>query len=247
MNQEPKRNDWDFIRHLEELRRRIFFSLLIWLSASGLAYWLLSRYSLKILLYPFKGRIEHLVYLTPIEPFLALVKLALVAGLILSLPFLLYQVWTFLRPGLYTSERRPVLGFIFIFFLLFFAGCAFCYFLVMPPGLKFLLSLAPPGLEPFITFNSYLTFMLLFVLGFGLIFTLPGIIILLGRLGIVKSSFLRKQRKYFLVLAFVIGAIVTPSPDAFSMVLMAVPLIVLYEISIVLVTLFEKKMVSTGG
>ena len=247
MNQEPKKNDWDFIQHLEELRRRIFTALLIWFSASGLAYWLLSRYSLKILLYPFKGRVEHLVYLTPIEPFLALVKLALVAGLMLSLPFLLYQVWAFLRPGLYHSERRPVLGFIFFFSFLFFAGCAFCYFVVMPPGLKFLLSLAPPGLEPFLTFNSYLTFLLLFVLGFGLIFTLPGIILLLGRLGIVKASFLRKQQKYFLVLAFVIAAIVTPSPDAFSMVLMAVPMIILYEVSVVLVALFEKRRVSKEG
>ncbi|MBU2495628.1 MAG: twin-arginine translocase subunit TatC [Candidatus Omnitrophica bacterium] len=241
MNQPPKRNDWDFIRHLEELRRRIFSSFLIWLSASILAYWVVSRYFLKILLYPLKGKVEQLVYLTPVEPFFTLIKLALAAGLLLSLPLLLYQAWSFLRPGLHPPERKPVLGFITSFFFLFYGGCAFGYFVVLPPGLKFLLSVAPPGLQPFLSFNSYLTFLLIFILGFGLVFTLPDVILLLGRLGIVRSQFLRRQRRIFIILAFVIAAVITPSPDAFTQTLMALPLVLLYEISIVLVTLSEKR------
>lgn len=246
MNQPLKRSDWDFFRHLEELRRRIFGSLLIWLSASILAYWIISRYLLEILLYPLKGKVGQLVYLTPVEPFFTLVKLALVAGLLLSLPLLLYQVWAFLRPGLHPSEYKPVLGFVASFFFLFWGGCAFGYFVVLPPGLKFLLSVAPPGLQPFLSFNSYLTFLLIFILGFGLVFTLPDAVLLLGRLGIVHSQFLRRQRKFFVILAFVIAAVITPSPDAFTQSLMALPLILLYEVSIVLVTFSEKGRILRG-
>ncbi len=241
MNQPPKKSDWDFIQHLEELRRRIFGSLLIWLSASILAYWIISRYFLKILLYPLKSRVGELVYLTPVEPFFTLIKLALAAGLLLSLPLLLYQVWAFLRPGLHPAERKPVLGFIASFFFLFWGGCAFGYFIVLPPGLKFLLSVAPAGLHPFLSFNSYLTFLLIFILGFGLVFTLPDAVLLLGRLGVVNSQFLRRQRRIFVILAFIIAAVITPSPDAFTQSLMALPMIILYEISVFLVTLTEKR------
>ena len=240
MSRTSKRIDWDVIRHLEELRHRIFGSLLAWLCASILAYWIISRYFLKVLLYPLKGRVGELVYLTPVEPFFTLIKLSVAAGLLISLPLLLYQVWAFLRPGLHSAERKPVLGFIASFFFLFWGGCAFGYFIVLPPGLKFLLSVAPAGLRPFLSFNSYFTFLLVFILGFGLVFTLPGAALLLGRLGIISAQFLRNQRRVFIIAAFIIAAVITP-PDAFTQVMLALPIIVLYEVSIILVGLAEKN------
>jgi len=217
----------------------VLWFLAAWLAASLAIYRVTVRHFDLVLLHPMRGRADFLVYLTPYEPFFALVKLALAAGFLLALPFFLYQAWAFLESGLKPAERRPLLAFMAGFLLLFLSGAAFSYFLVLPASLRFLLGVAPAGLRPYLSFNSYLTFLIIFVLGFGLIFTLPGFIVLLARFGVVSAAQLSAGRKFFWVAAFLLAAVITPTPDAFTQVLMALPLLLLYEIALFFVRLFR--------
>jgi sec-independent protein translocase protein TatC len=165
-------------------------------------------------------------------------KVALIAGAFLVLPVLLFQVWGFIAPGLLPHERKFALPFVILSTLMFFVGASFALKVIVPFAVKFLVSYKTANLVPTLSVNRYVDFILKFTLAFGLVFELPLALTLGTRLGLVTPEFLSKNRKYAILLCFVAAAILTPTPDAFNQLLMAGPLILLYEAGIVASRLF---------
>ena len=166
-----------------------------------------------------------------IAPFFVPLKVTLMAAFLLTLPHTLYQVWAFVAPALYQNEKRLVFPLVLSSFLLFAAGMAFAYFLVFPVVFKFLTSMTPDGVNMATDIDKYLSFILGMFVAFGMTFEVPVVVVLLQRMGVVSVEQLQKARPFVIVVAFVIAAIVTP-PDVISQTLLAVPLIVLYEVGI---------------
>jgi sec-independent protein translocase protein TatC len=181
-----------------------------------------------------------LVFTHPIDKFMAHLKVTVLAGVMVSAPIWLYQAWQFVAPGLYAHERRYSLVFIASGTLLFLVGTSFAYFLVLPAAFHFLLSFGGQTDRPMITIENHLSFVTSMMLVFGFAFELPLVIVVLGAIGIVDQKFLREKRRIMIVILAVVSAIVTP-PDAMSMLSLLVPLIILYEISILLVGAMHKK------
>ena len=168
-------------------------------------------------------------------------KLALVCGAVLASPVIFLQIWRFVSPGLYYHEKRIVVPFTIISTLCFVSGAAFGYFVAFPPVFHFLLGYSSAFLEPMPAVDEYFSLALRLFLAFGLIFELPVFMVFLGKIGLVNRPFLVKNRKYAVLIAFVLAAIITPTPDVVNQLLMAVPLILLYEVSIVAVAVFARK------
>lgn len=181
-----------------------------------------------------------MTFIEPAEALFVSLKVSFFAGIIISLPVVIYQVWSFISPGLVKKERRYTLPFVIIATIFFLGGVAFAYFVILPLGLKFLLTFGARYWKPNITVGNYLSFSLKLMFAFGAVFELPLVITFLSMLGIVTPKQLSKNRKYVFLLCFIIGAILTP-PDIFTQVLMAIPLMVLFEISIVAAKIFEKR------
>jgi sec-independent protein translocase protein TatC len=182
-----------------------------------------------------------LVFTSPTEAFWVQMKVALMAGLFLAAPAILWQVWRFVEPGLHRHEKKYAVPFILIGSLLFIGGGAFSLFVVTPYALNFLLSYARPGLTPMITLQNHVDFLLKFTLAFGIVFELPLAITLLARMGVVSAQLLARNRKYAILGAFVVSAVLTPTPDVFNQTLMAGPLILLYEVGIVSARIFGRR------
>ena len=225
--------DYAFIQHLEELRRRIIYCLLFIVAAAFISYPFIN----KILFFLAKP-LGKMVFIQPVEAFVTYIKLALFCALFISLPFIIYQIWAFISPGLKKNEKRYALLFAPLGFLLFIIGCAFAYFVIIPFGIKFLLGFQSAWLVPMITVSSYITFFCIMILIFGCVFQLPVVILLLGKLGLIDPITLRRNRKYVILVIFVIAAIITP-PDVITQIMISLPLILLYEISILLVSLLK--------
>jgi len=181
-----------------------------------------------------------LIFIHPTEAFIAYIKLAFFTGILLGAPFVLYQIWRYLVPALYEHERRYFRGSVIFGTFLFFAGVAFAFIVVMPIGIKFLIRMGGPQLQAIFTISNYISFSMLFLLSFGIIFELPIILYVLVKLGVVSRAFLKAKRKYVLVLVFATAAIITP-PDPFSQIVTAIPLLLLYELSIFLARFAERK------
>jgi len=227
---DPK--EMPFLDHLEELRRRILISLGVTF-VFMIAFIPLSGFFLDILTLP-NDRLKEpaqLIYLKPAGIMMVRMEIGLVAGLIAALPVIFYQLWKFIAPGLMPKERRMVLPTIAITTFCFLVGSAFCYFVVIPTILPFLYSMGTETIKPQINISEYIGFLLRMILVSGLIFELPVLSYFLSRLGILKPEFMKKYRRYAIVVIFIFAAIVTP-PDPVSQILMAIPLTVLYEISI---------------
>jgi sec-independent protein translocase protein TatC len=175
------------------------------------------------------------------DPFFVYLKVAFITALLIALPYVLYQVWLFVRPGLHEHERRHTAPFIVAATMLFYAGAAFAYFLVFPAAFQFFLSYSTAELKPMISIREYVYLAILLMLAFGVVFETPIVILFLGLLGVFSSATLRKGRRYFVVLAFIIAAILTPTPDVINQTLMAVPMLIFYEVGILLLAIFEKK------
>lgn len=246
--------------HLGELRKRILTAL----AAVFIAFLVTFTYSeeiFKLVMFPLKYNLDFsvremymrfvpqdklhdtkLVFLAPAEAFWMNLKVAFVAGLMLALPVIFLQLWKFISPGLLSKEKKYVLPFIFLATLLFMAGASFCFFIVLPFALGFLLTYKVGDfLMPMLSVGQYVDFCLKFILAFGAIFELPIVIIFLTKMGIVTPKTLAKNRKYAVLIAFIAGGILTPTPDAFNQTLMAVPIIILYEIGIWISPLFTPK------
>ena len=174
------------------------------------------------------------------EKFMAHVKVSFLAGVIFTSPLWLYQVWKFIAPGLYVKEKRYALGFIFSGILLFVGGAAFAYWIVFPFAFKFLLTFGGEIDKPIITINEYLDFVFKFFLAFGVTFELPVILTFLGIMGLIDHKFLSKNRRWAIVIMAVVAAVITP-PDAISMLSLLAPLVLLYELSVVLVRIFGQQ------
>ena len=159
----------------------------------------------------------------------------------LTAPWTLYQIWKFISPGLYQREKRYVLPFVLTSTLLFVGGVVFAYFLALPPAFGFFVEFSSDTLRPMFTMREYLSFALKLLLAFGVSFELPVFIFFMAKLGIVNSRMLSRQRRYAILVIFVVAAILTPSPDAFTQCIMAIPLMVLYELSIYVAKWAEKK------
>ncbi|RPI33268.1 MAG: twin-arginine translocase subunit TatC, partial [Nitrospiraceae bacterium] len=158
-----------------------------------------------------------------------------------ALPIISYQVWKFISPGLLANEKRYLIPFLLSSTALFLAGSLFCFVIVLPFAMTFLLGYKIGTLTPMISVGSYIDFCLKFILAFGAIFELPLVIIFLTKFGIVSPRSLAKNRKYAILVSFIVAAVLTPTPDAFNQCLMAVPIIVLYEIGILLSMLIHRK------
>ena len=224
------------IAHLTELRSRLIKSLIAVAVGSVVGYC-------------FIGDIMHyltlpagkLYYMQPSEAFFTYIKVAIVAGFLLALPVVFYQAWRFFLPAL-TRKERLVLGLVVpISVLLFFAGLAFSFFLVLPAGIRFFMSFGNGELEALFSINRYFDFVISFVLPFGFVFELPLIITILGKIGILSSRFLGKYQRIVIFLSFILGAIITPTPDIFTQSMIALPMIVLYEVGYLIVRFALRK------
>jgi len=229
-----------FMEHLGELRVRIVRALIGLLVGLGIAL-PFSQYVVDYLARPIQATGNTLVFLAVTEAFWVQMKVALIAGLFLASPVVLWQVWSFVSPGLYAHEKKYAAPFVIIGSLLFIGGGAFSLKIVTPYAVTFLLSYARPGLQPMISVGLYIDFLLKFTLAFGLIFELPLAITLAARMGVVTPKTLARNRKYAVLGAFIAAAILTPTPDAFNQTLMAGPLIVLYEVGILCARIFARK------
>src|SRR5881296_3150203 len=162
-------------------------------------------------------------------------------SLVFAAPAILWQVWAFIAPGLHAHEKKYAAPFVIIGSLLFLGGGAFSLFVVTPYAIQFLLSYARPGLKPMITLQNHIDFLLKFTLAFGAVFELPLALTILARVGVVNAKMLARNRKYAILGAFIAGAVLTPTPDAFNQALMAGPLILLYEVGIICARIFGRK------
>ena len=229
-----------FMEHLGELRTRIVRSLMGLLVGLGIAL----PFSQKIVDYlarPVRATGNNLVFLSLTEAFWVQMKVAVIVGLFIAAPAILWQVWAFVAPGLHQHEKKYATPFVLIGSVLFIGGGAFSLKVVTPYAITFLLSYSRPGLQPMISIGSYVDFLLKFTLAFGLVFELPLAITLLARMGIVTPAMLAKNRKYAILGAFIAAAILTPTPDAFNQTLMAGPLIILYEVGIICARIFGRR------
>jgi len=177
---------------------------------------------------------------SPTLPFMLKIYVALAAGFILALPMVLYQIWAFVAPGLLRKERRLVFPILSLTMVCFLAGGAMAYFVVIPLALRFLQLMAPPNIRADINIMDYIRFVIRLILVFGLMFELPVITLLLAKIGIITPRFLKRYRSYAIILIFVIAAFLTP-PDPFTQMAMAVPLILLYEVSILFAWIASRK------
>ena len=229
-----------FMEHLGELRTRIVRSLLGLLVGLCIAL-PFSQQIMDYLAKPARDTGHNLVFLTLTEAFWVQMKIGLIAGLFIASPAVLWQVWRFISPGLHANEKKYAAPFVIVGSLLFIGGGVFSLKVVTPFAIQFLLSYERPGLQAMISIGGYVDFLLKFTLAFGAVFELPLVITILARLGIVSAKTLAKNRKYAVLGAFIVGAVLTPTPDMFNQTLMAGPLIVLYEVGIVCARIFGKR------
>jgi sec-independent protein translocase protein TatC len=179
-----------------------------------------------------KSQTIKLIYTAPHEAFFTYMKVSFIAGLGLATPVILFEIWCFIAPGLFENEKRYAIPIVFISSVFFLGGALFGYFLVFPVGFQFFTSFASDYISPMISTREFLTFTNRLLLGFGLIFELPIFAFFLAKLGLITSKFLKRQRRIAVVVIFIVAAVLTPGPDVFSQLMMAGPLLILYELSI---------------
>ncbi len=250
MNESSSNTSQTLISHLTELRKRLVYCL-IFIGILMIGAWEFADTLLEWLIHPLQvamaetGGTQRLIMTGLTEGFVTHLKIACFTGFFMGIPFILYQGWAFVAPGLYFKEKRLVWPFLVASPFMFALGASFVYFLVMPNAWPFFLGFqtgaAQTGLaiQMEARLNDYLNLIMSFLIAFGLVFQLPVILVLLGQGGIVSSGMLRKGRRVAVVLAFVAGAVLTP-PDVLSQLSLAVPIVVFYEISILIIAAIER-------
>jgi len=231
-----------FTSHLDELRTRLI-RVFIAVGVGFVIAFGFKEYLFDILVHPLVNVMkegETLIYTGLPEAFFTYLKVAFLTGLMVASPLILYQFWMFVAPGLYKNERRMMVPIVVLSSFFFVGGALFGYFVVFPWGFKFFLGFATETIRPLPSMKEYFGFSAKLLLAFGLVFELPLVLTFMAKLGIVSVEFLKKNRKYALLLFFAGAAILTP-PDVVTQVLMALPLMVLYEVSIVGAKIFGKK------
>lgn len=222
--------DMTLTEHLQELRGCLIKSIAALILGTGC-----SVYFLQDIMDILTAAAKELYYMRPAEAFMIYMKVALLSGLILSSPFILYELYSFVRPALTLRERHFTLICIPLSLVLFITGMLFSYSFVFPRGLEFFLGFAAGKVNPLISMESYLDFMLMLVVPFGFAFNVPVVLTLLAYLNIVSAKMLMKYQRHVILVAFIIAGVIMPTPDIITQTLLAVPLILLYEVSIVII------------
>src|SRR6476661_3579552 len=235
-----------FLDHLEELRWRIIWSLIAVVLGVVAAFIVLQQFDIfKFLEGPILPYLagNKLKYTHPGDPLSVLITASFSIGIVLALPVIIYQVWAFLAPALYKHEKRVVLPVIFGAIVLFVSGVALSFYVVLPLAIGWLMKIAAntDALEPMITYREYFSFAVNMSLAFGLCFELPIVILLLATLGLVTPEFLRKYRRHAVVLCVVAGALLSPGDLVWTTLLLAAPLYLLYELSVVLTVVVYRR------
>ncbi len=235
-----------FTDHLEELRKRLINCLIAIGIGFGISYYFAENI-FKFISAPLQQILpqgSNFIFTGLTDAFFTYMKLSFYTGIFFASPVILHQVWRFVAPGLYENEKRYAIPFIFFGTLLFIIGIAFGYYIVFPVAFKFFVSYTTDSIKILPSLKEYLSFSCTFLLAFGVIFEIPIFLFFLERIGIVKEKQLRSNRKYAILIAFILGAVLTPTPDVVNQTLMAGPIIILFEISLVMIKLFGKKKVS---
>jgi sec-independent protein translocase protein TatC len=231
-----------FLSHLEELRSRLIKSAIA-IGAGFVLCYVFAEELFNILISPLKDKLPEgkgLIFTNLPEMFFIYLKTAFIAGILLATPVIFYQMWKFIAPGLYQNEKRYIVPFVLSSTVLFVGGALFGYFVVFPFGFRFFLGYATEYIQALPSVKEYFSLSSKLLLAFGVVFELPVVIFFLSRMGLVTVPFLKKNRKYALLVAFAFGAILTP-PDVVTQCMMAGPLVLLYEIGIIVAAIGSRK------
>ena len=232
-----------FTSHLEELRKR----LIICFVAVGIGFIVSYAFSERIFKVLMKPLLEAmppggtLIFTGLTEAFFIYFKVSLLAGIFIASPVILYQIWSFVSPGLHEKEKKYAFSFVVFSTVFFVGGALFGYFVVFPSSFKYLMSFATDTMRPLPSAKEYLSLSTGLLFAFGIVFELPVFVFFLSKIGIVNAKMLASKRKYAIVIIFIVSAILTPTPDVVDQLMMAVPLLLLYEVSIWVVKVFGEK------
>ena len=231
-----------FWEHVGELRTRIVWGVAGAAVAVGVAFafW---RWTYAVLLWPLRNAAPEveLNFLSPQEPFVISIRLAVAGGLVLASPWILAQAWLFIAPALYPAEKRRIAPVLPVVLSLFIAGVAFVYFILLPVSLGFLIGYAPDAANPMLTQDRYFGFVTALCISGGLLFELPAVMAVLGWLGLVEARWLWERSGWALVVLMVLAAVVTPTGDAFNMLVLTAPLMALYLVGVLIVWLIRRR------
>lgn len=225
------------VEHLSELRRRVIFVIIVFIGATLVSY----NFSEPIIRSIIEMAPEmKLVFISPSELFMANLKIAILMGLVIASPVILTNLWLFVSPALEKGQKRAIIVALSIGGVFFVLGAYFAFRIVLPTILQFFMGFKIPEIEEMISFNSYLTLVVNTMLSFGIVFEMPSIMMILTKLGLIKVAFMKRYRKYVILVIFVVGALLTP-PDVISQVMIAVPMLVLFETGLLLSSMIERK------
>jgi sec-independent protein translocase protein TatC len=217
-----------FWEHIGELRKRIIY-IILFLIPSFIFSFIFSDYILTIISKP----VGDLYFFSPIEAFSVKLKLSFLCSIFISFPFIIYQIWKFIEPALYSNEKKILIIGLISSLILFYSGSLLSIFIITPIGVKFLMSFSTENLKALIRANDYLNFLLFMTLSFGFLFQIPIVMTILSAFKLINPKFYSRNRKIIILLIFIISAIITPTVDAFSMLLLVIPLIIIFEIGII--------------
>lgn len=229
------------VEHLGELRKRVVISFIAIIVGSFVSYNFIDEIT-NFIVKPAKGL--EFIYLSPPELFIAYIKISLILGLIVSSPIILFQIWKFIKPGLKDNEKKYVIFSMFMGIIFLIMGISFAYYIIIPMTIQFFVKMSVDKIQPLFSFANYISFISSLLLSFGIVFELPLLIILLTQLGLVAPKTFRKYRKYVILVIFVVAAILTP-PDIVSQTMMAIPMVFLYEFSIIVSSIIYKRKKKT--
>ncbi|OLC79482.1 MAG: twin arginine-targeting protein translocase TatC [Deltaproteobacteria bacterium 13_1_40CM_4_68_19] len=230
--------------HLIELRKRLKWAVIWLLLGFGASYYW-SQQIFHFMMQPVFAALPEgekaLHFASSVEPFIIYLKVGLYAGLFVASPFIFWQIWLFVAPGLYRRERKKIAPFVLAATLFFVGGAAFCYLVILPPAFQFLINTAGPDIKPVLMMDEQLGLVMMMLLAFGIIFELPMVLTLLAMMGVVDYKFLSKYRRHAIIVNVIIAAFVTPTGDPFNLALMALPMMVCYELGVLGARIFGKK------
>ena len=231
MTAEARDRELSLIEHLNELRRRLFIAAVA-VGITTAAAFTFAEPIVRFLLAP--SGVQKCIALSPTENFTTFMRVSLFAGIALAMPVILYEIYAYVDPALTRGERRFVLTSGPFVLGLFVGGMAFCYYLLLPNALTFLINFGSAVIENQLRCSEYLSFVTTFILGLGLVFEMPAIIVALVRVGVLRRSWLARQRRYIFLASFLIAAVLTPTPDPFNQTLVALPMYLLYELGLLI-------------